>query len=108
MKSLKTVIAFVVLFGILCGFAACAWAEQYPRIFFVEAVDSELNLVTLYDVIGETWYWYDAEDWMVEDMAAAIMDDNGTPNNIHDDIIIKLYYQDNIGDWDEPDEVWVD
>lgn len=105
MKSFKIIVILFTVIGILAGFAACAWAEQYPRIFFVEAIDPDIDTVTLYDVNGWQWKWEGTEDWEVEDMAAAIMDDNGTPDNIYDDVIIKLYYQDNIADWDK---VWVD
>ena len=108
MKTIKFVLALSVIFGILCGFAACAWADQYPRIFLVEAIDLNSDTVTFSDVNGQLWNWIGIEDWIVDDMAAAIMDDNGTPSTIYDDIIVKLYYQTNITNWFEPDEVWED
>ena len=106
MKLVRIIVSLLTIFGILCGFIACAWAESYPRTFFVEAIDPDTDTVLLYDMNGWQWEWEGVEDWAVEDMAAAIMDDNGTPENIFDDIIITLHYQTNISDWDEPDEVW--
>lgn len=108
MKTIKTIVAILTIAGILFGFAACAWADQYPRTFFVEAIDPNSDIVTFSDVNGQTWEWFGVEDWIVNDMAAAIMDDNNTPSTIYDDIIIKLYYQTNINSWFEPDEVWED
>lgn len=106
MKSIKLVLCVLVALGLACGIAACAWAEVYPRAFTVEGLDYSADLITFSDMAGRQWLYYGCEDWSINDMAAAIMDDNGTPDNIFDDIIIKVYYQTNIDSWFEPDEVW--
>jgi len=105
MKTIKVLVAIVTTFGILCGFAACAWAEQYPRVFIVNDLNYNNDVVVFSDVNNELWTWNGIEDWQLFDVAAAIMDDNDTPNNIYDDVIVKAYYQFNMNNYLGYDEV---
>ena len=100
MKTIKTttIIAIVTIIGILFGFAACAWAEEYPRLFIVTDLDYDNDIVIFTDINGEEWEWSGIEDWMIDDFAAAIMEDNGT-SVIYDDTIIKVYYEGNVTNW---------
>jgi hypothetical protein len=97
-KSLISLIAIIALVTLICNFAICACAEQYPRLFIVTNIDYDSDIVTFTDLNGEEWEWEGVEDWMVDDFAAAIMDDNGTPT-IYDDSIIKIYYEGDITSW---------
>ena len=106
MKFLKIIVSFLVSISILIAFTTCANAELYPKTFLVFALDYDNDIVTFTDMNSQEWTMYGTEDWMIDDMAAAIMDDNGTPYNIYDDVIITVYYQTNTSNWTEPDEVW--
>lgn len=100
MKNFKIIVALVTLVGILCGFVACAWAEQYPRLFIVKSLNYDNDAILFCDVNGEEWEYYGIEDWEVNDVGAAIMEDNNTPT-IYDDSIVKIYYQTQIEGWFE-------
>ena len=107
MKTIKVVAAILTLIGILFGFAACAWAEQYPATFIVERINYNNDIVAFTDFnTGEQWLWQGVEDWHPADVAAVIMDDMNTPDNIFDDAIIKAYYQFNMNDYLVYDIVW--
>lgn len=106
MKSIKVIIAIVTLIGIIFGFSACAWAEQYPRTFIVERLNYNNDIVVFTDfTTDDQWLWQGIEDWQVADVAAVIMDDMNTPNSIYDDAIIKAYYQFNMNSYLGFDEV---
>lgn len=106
MKSLKVIVSFLVSISIVIVFTTCAHAELYPKTFLVFALDYDNDIVTFTDMNSQEWTIYGTEDWMIDDMVAAIMDDNDTPYNIYDDTIITVYYQTNISNWTKPDEVW--
>ena len=64
---------------------------EYPETFIVVAVDQEHDFITLQDFNGFTWNWNSVDDWMIGDIASAIMDSNGT-EEIQDDRIVMLKY----------------
>ena len=66
-------------------------AHEYPETFIVVAVDPEHDFITLQDFNGYTWNWNGCEDWVIGDIASAIMDSKGT-EAIQDDIILELKY----------------
>lgn len=66
-------------------------AHEYPETFIVVAVDQDHDFITLQDFNGYTRNWNGYEDWMIGDIASAIMDSNGT-EAIQDDIILELKY----------------
>ena len=70
--------------------------QQYPETFIVVAVDQEHDFITLQDFNGYTWNWNGCEDWMVGDIASAIMNSKGT-EEIFDDEIMELKYSGYIG-----------
>lgn len=63
----------------------------YPLSGIVTETDYNSDTVTITDCAGMTWQFYGVEDWAVGDIAACIMDDNGT-ELIFDDEIVKVYY----------------
>lgn len=65
--------------------------HEYPETFIVIAVDEDHDFITLQDFSGYTWNWNSVDDWMVGDIASAIMDSNGT-EEIQDDRIVMLKY----------------
>lgn len=83
-KAAILVLALVLVFG-------TAYAEIYPMAFSVVDVNHEEDVIMLLDGNGNEWIWEGAEDWMVGDVAAAIMEDKDT-DCIYDDEIVSLRY----------------
>ena len=65
--------------------------KQYPSVAIVVDVNYESNVVALQDSNGEILAFTGTEDWMVGDVAALIMSDNGT-EKVYDDEIIDARY----------------
>lgn len=66
-------------------------ANLYPASMIVTYVNYEEDTVTLEDFNGQRWVFYGAEDWIVNDICACIMNDMGT-DVIYDDEIIETRY----------------
>ena len=65
---------------------------QYAKSGIVTRVDRKTDTVTFVDPSGNEWSFAGAEDWMIDDHIAAVMDDNGTAS-ILDDIIVSVHYE---------------
>lgn len=66
--------------------------SQYAKSGIVTRVDRKTDTATFADPSGNEWSFAGAEDWMVGDHIAAVMDDNGT-ESILDDIIVSVHYE---------------
>ena len=64
----------------------------YPACFVVDEIDKENDLLYLTTPAGMVYIWEGVEDYMIGDITAAIMHNNGTDNTITDDIILDLRY----------------
>mgnify|MGYP007119871732 CR=1 FL=1 len=64
----------------------------YPSYGKVVKVDRKKDTISIRDAYGNVWVWDGAEDWRKGDGVALLMYDNGTPNKIKDDKIIKIRY----------------
>lgn len=64
----------------------------YPSYGKVVKVDRKNDVIRIKDVYGNVWMWSGAEDWHKGDGVALLMYDNGTPNKVKDDKIVKLRY----------------
>jgi hypothetical protein len=62
-----------------------------PLCGIVIEVNYGENYIAIEDFTGNVWEWEGAEDWQEGDIAAMIMDDNGT-ESIFDDIILDIQY----------------
>ena len=62
-----------------------------PLCGIVIEVNYEYNYIAIEDFTGNVWEWEGVEDWQEGDIAAMIMDDNGT-ESIFDDIILDIQY----------------
>ena len=77
---------------------SCTWENAepehsvYPLTVQVVELDREGDIVTCVDGAGNGWEFYGVEDWQVGDFASLLMDDNGTPENIYDDVITMAHY----------------
>ena len=64
----------------------------YPLTVVVIEIDREGDIVTCVDGADNFWEFYGVEDWQTGDFASLLMDDNGTPNTIYDDVITMTLY----------------
>lgn len=83
-----TIAAILVL--IFCS-QSSASGKDYPQTFIVSAIDKNADIMYLETFSGMVYTWEGVEDWQVKDVAAAIMNDNGT-EDITDDDIKQLEY----------------
>ena len=63
----------------------------YPHAAVVVEVDDVGDCVYASDYNSEVWMFYGAEDWMIGDIAAMIIDDCGTPEVAGDKIASVRY-----------------
>ena len=63
----------------------------YPASMIVTYVNYEEDTVALEDFNGQRWVFYGAEDWIVNDICACIMNDMGT-DVVYDDEIVETRY----------------
>ena len=66
--------------------------EVYPRAMEIIAFEEEHDTVVLEDAVGLSWCFYWIEDWEIGDMVIVMLDNNGTPDTITDDIIVDTYF----------------
>ena len=65
--------------------------RQYPLSSVVKSIHDDT--VTVETINGMLWsFTNDTEDWYEGDICAMIMDNNGTPDYMYDDIIVKTRY----------------
>lgn len=67
----------------------------YPHMGKVTAIIPKANgyEVTFTDGVGRFYSWLDdSGDWFTGDFVAVIMDDNGTPETVYDDIVLNTRY----------------
>ena len=76
--------------GTLCDPASTH--SVYPLTAHVVELDHDADVVVCVDWAGNGWEFYGVEDWQVGDFASLLMDDNGTPNTIYDDVITMTHY----------------
>lgn len=67
-----------------------AAGTTYPETFYVTEIEGDT--VTVRTFAGMTYQFTGAEDWQVDDVCAAVMDDNGTPRDVRDDKILQTRY----------------
>jgi len=86
-------IAVTVLVFSRCIAGISAYNNQlYARTAVVTGLNQETDIVSVTDGAGIGWGFYGIEDWDVGDVVSMLMDNNGTPENIFDDEIIKATY----------------
>lgn len=64
----------------------------YPLTVVVIELNRENDIVTCVDGADNVWEFYGVEDWQTGDFASLLMDNNGTPNTIYDDVITMTLY----------------
>ena len=66
--------------------------NYYPASGIVTGFDNGNDLVIYEDFEGNVWDFPGIEDWEEGDRVALIMDNNGTPDNIYDDLPVVWRY----------------
>lgn len=75
-------------------------AAVYPHMGEVTEVCHRANgyEVTFTDGVGRQFSWLDdSGDWFNGDFVAVIMDDNGTPETVYDDLVLNARYVGYVG-----------
>lgn len=95
MKKFVAIIIIIVTLLVACT-PATVKAEADHRVYAMTAIVIELDYdsdtVVLSDGAENLWAFYGIEDWQIDDFASLLMDDNGTPETIYDDIILEVTY----------------
>lgn len=66
-------------------------SQMYPECGVIIKIDKRRNTVTFQTQNGNMFAFYGTEDFLVGDLVAVIMDDNGTPK-VSDDKIMDVKY----------------
>lgn len=66
--------------------------EIYPHVGIVSEINTNTDTVIFTDFNGMEWQFNGVEDWMINDICACIMYNNGT-EIINDDKILKVEYK---------------
>lgn len=82
---------FLLILFTLVFITSVASAELYPNVGWVCKLDHEHDIFILEDFGGNLYVYEGIEDWFLDDIAAMLMDDNGT-ESIYDDVIVELRY----------------
>lgn len=99
------VVKAFIIFAIAFAMLACVMAfrgfhlqhkepvhEQYARAAVVYCIDEAEDTVTFIDGCGFIWAIKGVFDWEQGDLAALLMDNNGTAGTIGDDIVVDAWY----------------
>ena len=99
MKRVASVMAILLVVLIVSvGFAEDLDSDFYSNGIYAKLgviVDFDYNedLVFVSDWNGDIWSFYGIEDWSVWDYVSMVFHDNGTPFEIHDDVILSVHYE---------------
>ena len=88
----KILVAMLILSAV--SFTSClraADSTQYAKTAKIIEVNRITDTVTCEDYNGNLWEFTECEDWEVGDVAALLMNNNGT-ENIYDDTIVEVKY----------------
>lgn len=78
------------MINLVAASIAAASLIFYPATMTVTSVQNDV--VTMETSTGHIYEMEGAEDWMAGDVASLIMSDNGTPEDITDDVIMSARY----------------
>ena len=88
----KILFALSIFFAL--SFVSCirpADSIQYAKTAKIIEVNRITDTVTCEDYNGNLWEFTECEDWEVGDIAALLMNNNGT-ESIYDDTIVEVRY----------------
>lgn len=82
----KTLAALATAAGLIAA------GTIYPAGMIITEVDPAADLVTMETATGHAYQFKGVEDWTPGDLAAVIMYDGGTREDVRDDQILKVRY----------------
>ncbi len=93
---MKKVITLIIMALIVVTIAINAKAanahEVYPRAMEIVEFEHYTDTVVCVDAVGLEWAFYGIEDWDIGDLVIVMLDNNGTPNTMVDDIITDTIF----------------
>lgn len=67
-------------------------SAYYPMIAKVTGFWDKYDMVFAESNDGNVWCFIGIEDWAIGDRCAMVMNDNGTPDDLTDDMIVAVRY----------------
>ena len=64
----------------------------YARVAVITNLDFNEDIVEVEDAVGFIWEFEGVEDYMIGDVVAMIMQSDGSPETILDDVILNVTY----------------
>ena len=105
-KIWKIAVLLLLIANLVAVFASGKTVSHtYPMAVRVDHFDQAEDLVYFVDGGGSLWAYEGIEDWQLGDVAALLMDDNGTENYIYDDQIVAIRYAFNMFPESEAGEI---
>ena len=94
---MKKVITLIIMALIVVTIAINAKAEDpthevYPRAMEIVEFERNTDTVVCVDAVGLEWAFYGIEDWSIGDVVIVMLDNNGTPETMVDDIITDTIF----------------
>lgn len=77
-------------------FGAAAPAAVYPRAAVVTELDCDSDILTVEDAGGIVWKLSGCEDYDIGDVVAMLMQEDGNPDTIRDDLVVVAHYAGNV------------
>lgn len=90
MKKILLSIVVCLASCAIIAFSAVPVRNEYPQTLIIYDISGDI--VTGSTMTGIAYSFTGAEDWQPGDICAVIMDNNGTPASIYDDIILDCKY----------------
>lgn len=90
--TLFAITLMIILFGSLSAKANVKESKLYPATMIVVGLEYDTDTVICVEANGNEWSFRGIEDYIKGDLVGMIMDDNGTPNYIYDDLITETRY----------------
>jgi len=76
--------------AVILAAATITTGNTYPETLYITEISGDT--VTARTFSGMVYQFDGAEDWQVNDIVSAIMNDNGTPEAITDDYFVDIRY----------------
>lgn len=89
---LAAIVATLISSGILARGTDPTTGNNYPETLYVIDIDETQDTVLCRTFSGMLYEFDGVEDWQVNDIVSAIMNDNGTTETIIDDYFVDIRY----------------
>lgn len=88
------IVVFILNFNNTTGTENNTTSENYDHLYMVESTvtDIDNNVVSVTTVNGDIFRFYSNGTWLDKDGCILLLDNNNTPNDVTDDIVINTLY----------------